>query len=118
GPHGASTILYMAIIMMMVAALPFSSGAISKTSNAAEKTTFDELEQVNIDAWHRGLKAIAIYRDNSKVAQPLATQKKAGDNTLAAAAERVVEHVITVEKPVRRKLPKKRDSKTFSFRVA
>ncbi len=115
---GDNTIHYMGHITMMGAVQPFISGAISKTCNVPEETTVDELEQVHIDAWHLGLKAIAIYRDNCKVAQPLATQKKAGDNTLAAVAERVVEHVITVEKPVRRKLPKKRDSKTFSFRVA
>jgi ribonucleoside-diphosphate reductase alpha chain len=115
---GDNTIHYMGHITMMGAVQPFISGAISKTCNVPEETTVDELEQVHIDAWQLGLKAIAIYRDNCKVAQPLATQKKAGDNTLAAAAERVVEHVITVEKPVRRKLPKKRDSKTFSFRVA
>ena len=115
---GDNTIHYMGHITMMGAVQPFISGAISKTCNVPEDTTIDELEQVHIDAWHLGLKAIAIYRDNCKVAQPLATQKKAGDNTLAEAAERVVEHVITVEKPVRRKLPKKRDSKTFSFRVA
>jgi ribonucleoside-diphosphate reductase alpha chain len=115
---GDNTIHYMGHITMMGAVQPFISGAISKTCNVPEETTVDELEQVHIDAWHLGLKAIAIYRDNCKVAQPLATQKKAGDNTLAEVAERVVEHVITVEKPVRRKLPKKRDSKTFSFRVA
>jgi len=115
---GDNTIHYMGHITMMGAVQPFISGAISKTCNVPEETTIDELEQVHIDAWHLGLKAIAIYRDNCKVAQPLATQKKAGDNTVAEAAERVVEHVITVEKPVRRKLPKKRDSKTFSFRVA
>src|SRR3989440_1400445 len=115
---GDNTIHYMGHITMMGAVQPFISGAISKTCNVPEETTIEELEQVHIDAWHLGLKAIAIYRDNCKVAQPLATQKKAGDNTLAAVAERVVEHVITVEKPVRRKLPKKRDSKTFSFRVA
>jgi ribonucleoside-diphosphate reductase alpha chain len=115
---GDNTIHYMGHITMMGAVQPFISGAISKTCNVPEETTVDEVEQVHIDAWHLGLKAIAIYRDNCKVAQPLATQKKAGDNTLAEVAERVVEHVITVEKPVRRKLPKKRDSKTFSFRVA
>jgi ribonucleoside-diphosphate reductase alpha chain len=119
---GDNTIHYMGHITMMGAVQPFISGAISKTCNVPEETTVEELEQVHIDAWNLGLKAIAIYRDNCKVAQPLATQKKAqvqgGDSALAQAAERVVEHVITVEKPVRRKLPKKRTSKTFSFRVA
>ncbi len=115
---GDNTIHYMGHITMMGAVQPFISGAISKTCNVPEETTVDELEQVHIDAWHLGLKAIAIYRDNCKVAQPLATQKKETAGTPAQVAERLVEHVITVEKPVRRKLPKKRDSKTFSFRVA
>jgi len=115
---GDNTIHYMGHITMMGAVQPFISGAISKTCNVPEETTVDELEQVHIDAWHLGLKAIAIYRDNCKVAQPLATQKKETAGTPAEVAERLVEHVITVEKPVRRKLPKKRDSKTFSFRVA
>ena len=115
---GDNTIHYMGHVTMMGAVQPFISGAISKTCNVPEETTVDEIEQLHIDAWHLGLKAIAIYRDNCKVAQPLATQKKADGNALAAEAERVVEHVITVEKPVRRKLPKKRTSQTFSFRVA
>ncbi|HKF90363.1 MAG TPA: vitamin B12-dependent ribonucleotide reductase, partial [Acidimicrobiia bacterium] len=115
---GDNTIHYMGHITMMGAVQPFISGAISKTCNVPEETTIEELEQVHIDAWHLGLKAIAIYRDNCKVAQPLATQKMASASTPAQVAEQLVEHVITVEKPVRRKLPKKRDSKTFSFRVA
>ena len=115
---GDNTINYMGHVTMMGAVQPFISGAISKTCNVPEETTVDEIEQLHIDAWHLGLKAIAIYRDNCKVAQPLATQKKDDDNALAAEAEQVVEHVITVEKPVRRKLPKKRTSQTFSFRVA
>ncbi|HMF03860.1 MAG TPA: vitamin B12-dependent ribonucleotide reductase [Acidimicrobiia bacterium] len=115
---GDNTIHYMGHVTMMGAVQPFISGAISKTCNVPEETTVDEIEQLHIDAWHLGLKAIAIYRDNCKVAQPLATQKKDGDNALAAEAEKVVEHVITVEKPIRRKLPKKRTSQTFSFRVA
>ncbi len=115
---GDNTIHYMGHVTMMGAVQPFISGAISKTCNVPEETTVDEIEQLHVDAWHLGLKAIAIYRDNCKVAQPLATQKKASDNALVGEAERVVEHVITVEKPVRRKLPKKRTSQTFSFRVA
>src|SRR5436190_19292451 len=82
---------------------------------------------LHIDAWKLGIKAIAIYRDNCKVAQPLATQKKAGSSAsggasdgkaeLAHEVERIVEHVI-VQEPVRQKLPRTRNSKTFSFRVA
>jgi ribonucleoside-diphosphate reductase alpha chain len=115
---GDNTIHYMGHVTMMGAVQPFISGAISKTVNTPEDVTVEDIEQLHIDAWRLGLKAIAIYRDNCKVAQPLATQKKASDSALVDAAERVVEHVITVEKPVRRKMPKKRISKTFSFRVA
>src|SRR5580704_14055196 len=74
-----------------------------------------------MDAWDLGLKAVALYRDNCKVAQPLATQKKAGsaadDDALSREVERIVETVI-VQRPVRQKLPRTRKSKTFSFRVA
>src|SRR5918994_3421788 len=115
---GDNTIHYMGHVTMMGAVQPFISGAISKTVNTPEDVSVEDIEQLHIDAWKLGLKAVAIYRDNCKVAQPLATQKMASDTTPAQVAERLVEHVITVEKPVRRKLPKKRDSKTFSFRVA
>ncbi len=115
---GDNTIHYMGHVTMMGAVQPFISGAISKTVNTPEDVSVEDIEQLHIDAWKLGLKAVAIYRDNCKVAQPLATQKKESASTPAQAAEQLVEHVITVEKPIRRKLPKKRDSKTFSFRVA
>ncbi len=115
---GDNTIHYMGHVTMMGAVQPFISGAISKTVNTPEDVSVEDIEQLHIDAWRLGLKAVAIYRDNCKVAQPMATQKMASDNVLAQQAEQVVEHVITVEKPIRRKLPKKRNSKTFSFRVA
>ncbi len=115
---GDNTIHYMGHVTMMGAVQPFISGAISKTVNTPEEVTVEDIEQLHIDAWRLGLKAVAIYRDNCKVAQPMATQKMASDNVLAQQAEQVVEHVITVEKPIRRKLPKRRNSKTFSFRVA
>ena len=126
---GDNTIHYMGHVTMMGAVQPWISGAISKTCNVPEATTVEEIEQLHIDAWKLGLKAVAIYRDNCKVAQPLATQKKEtksetvtvaeGDgDQLVREVERVVEHVITVKEPVRQKLPKRRISKTFSFRVA
>ncbi|MGH9025788.1 MAG: hypothetical protein ACRDWD_06700, partial [Acidimicrobiia bacterium] len=123
---GDNTIHYMGHVNMMGAAQPFLSGAISKTANVPEETTVEELEQLYIDSWKLGLKAVAIYRDNCKVAQPLATQKKAsdgatdGESALADAArqvERVVETVI-IQEPVRQKLSRRRPAKTFSFRVA
>jgi ribonucleoside-diphosphate reductase alpha chain len=120
---GDNSIHYMGHVTMMGAVQPFISGAISKTVNMPEEVTVEDVEQLHIDAWKLGIKAIAIYRDNCKVAQPLATQKKAGSAAgdekpgLAQEVERIVEHVI-VQEPVRQKLPRTRNSKTFSFRVA
>jgi ribonucleoside-diphosphate reductase alpha chain len=118
---GDNTIHYMGHIRMMAAAQPFISGAISKTANVPESSTVEEIEQLYLDAWQLGLKAVALYRDNCKVAQPLATQKKAGssegEDGLSREVERIVETVI-VQRPVRQKLPRTRKSKTFSFRVA
>jgi ribonucleoside-diphosphate reductase alpha chain len=118
---GDNPIHYMGHVTMMGAVQPFISGAISKTVNMPEEATVEDVEGLHIEAWRLGLKAVAIYRDNCKVGQPLATQKKAhadDGNPLAQEAGRVVEHVITVKDPVRQKLPRKRTSKTFSFRVA
>src|SRR4029453_9017039 len=87
-----------------------------------EEATVEEVEKLHIDAWRMGVKAIAIYRDNCKVGQPLSTAKKesAADPqpgaTPAEVATQVVEKIIKV--PVRAKLPRNRTSKTFEFRVA
>jgi ribonucleoside-diphosphate reductase alpha chain len=120
---GDNSIHYMGHVTMMGAVQPFISGAISKTVNMPEHVTVEDVEELHLEAWRLGLKAVAIYRDNCKVGQPLSTQKKAGAAEPAAEVltkeiERIVEHVITVEKPIRHKMPKVRSSKTFSFRVA
>src|SRR5205814_8276202 len=73
---GDNTIHYVGHVRMMAAIQPFISGAISKTVNMPEDVTVDDVEQLHIDAWRMGIKAVAIYRDNCKVAQPLATMKK------------------------------------------
>ena len=127
---GDNVIHHMGHITMMGAVQPWISGAISKTVNLPEAATIEDIEQVHIEAWRLGIKAVAIYRDNCKVGQPLSTQKKAGasdpvaleggvivESTPERIVERVVEHVI-VQEPVRQKLPRVRSSKTFSFRVA
>jgi ribonucleoside-diphosphate reductase alpha chain len=113
---GDNTIHYMGHVKMMSAVQPFISGAISKTVNMPEEVTVDEVEELYIESWRLGLKAVAIYRDNCKVGQPLSTQKKASD-ALTQEVERIVETII-VQEPVRQKLPRTRTSKTFSFRVA
>lgn len=102
-------------IKMMGAVQPFLSGAISKTVNLPEETSIDDVAQVLIDSWTLGLKAVALYRDNCKVAQPL-TAKSAEDETdLASPALAAVDGV---RSPQREKLPRSRSSKTFEFRVA
>jgi ribonucleoside-diphosphate reductase alpha chain len=119
---GDNSIEYMGHVKMMGAVQPFISGAISKTVNMPEDVTVEDVEQLHIEAWKLGLKAVAIYRDNCKVGQPLSTQKKAGASDdkgkeLTQEVERIVETVI-VQRPIRQKLPRTRTSKTFSFRVA
>ncbi|HLM29790.1 MAG TPA: vitamin B12-dependent ribonucleotide reductase [Acidimicrobiales bacterium] len=114
---GDNTIHYTGHVKMMAAVQPFISGAISKTVNMPEEASVEDVEQLHIDAWRMGVKAIAIYRDNCKVGQPLSTTKKAvAAPAPDAAAAQVVEKVIKV--PVREKLPRNRTSKTFEFRVA
>src|SRR5262249_39832748 len=107
---------YTGHVKMMAAAQPFISGSISKTCNMPEEVTIQDVEDLYIESWRLGLKAVAIYRDNCKVAQPLATQKKVTDE-VDAQVERIIETVI-VQEPVRQKLPRTRRSRTFSFRVA
>jgi ribonucleoside-diphosphate reductase alpha chain len=89
------------------------------TINMPEEVSVEDVEDLHIEAWRMGLKAIAIYRDNCKVAQPLSTQKAATSSAapVETRIERVVETIV-LQEPVRQKLPRRRNSKTFSFRVA
>ena len=73
---GDASIHYMGHVRMMGAAQPFISGAISKTVNMPEHVTVEEVEQLFVESWKLGLKAVAIYRDNCKVAQPMSADKK------------------------------------------
>ena len=123
---GDNAIHYIGHVQMMGAVQPFISGAISKTINMPEEVTVEEVEQLHIEAWKLGLKAVAIYRDNCKVAQPLAMAKKAGEPATAGRRSRrrptIVEQI--VERGRRQRAgppaaaPQARSSKTFEFRVA
>jgi ribonucleoside-diphosphate reductase alpha chain len=114
---GDNTIHYTGHVRMMAAVQPFISGAISKTVNMPEDVSVEDVEQLHIDAWRMGVKAVAIYRDNCKVGQPLSTTKNEAAVSLdAGAATQVIEKII--KQPVREKLPRNRMSKTFEFRVA
>jgi ribonucleoside-diphosphate reductase alpha chain len=116
---GDNAIHYLGHVKMMAAVQPFLSGAISKTVNLPEEATVEEIEQLHIDSWKMGLKAVAVYRDNCKVGQPLSMTKKEGAEKKSAATvtEQVNDRII-VKGAVRRALPKVRNSKTFSFKVA
>ena len=116
---GDNVIHYEGHVRMMGAVQPFLSGAISKTVNMPEEATIEEIEKIHMLSWELGLKAVAIYRDNCKVGQPLSTMKKdddKADNAATATAERIIERV--VNQPVRQKLPRSRRGRTFEFRVA
>jgi ribonucleoside-diphosphate reductase alpha chain len=114
---GERSIAPMGHVRMMAAVQPFISGAISKTVNMPESATVEDIEHIHYQGWKLGLKALAIYRDNCKVGQPLSAAKpnKAAAEA-PAAVEPVVEKVIEY-RPVRKRLPKKRPSETVSFSV-
>lgn len=123
---GDNSIHYLGHVKMMSAVQPFLSGAISKTVNMPEEATVEEVEQLHIDAWKMGLKAVAIYRDNCKVAQPLSGKKKekvteesapASVVAPAAVAEAVSDRIV-VKGAVRRELPRRRRGRTYEFKLA
>lgn len=113
---GARAISPMGHVRMMAAVQPFLSGAISKTVNLPETATVEEIEDVHFQAWKLGLKAIAVYRDNCKVGQPLSDGGSAAKDKAAEAADAKVEKIVEY-RPVRRRLPKRRQSQTTSFAV-
>jgi len=107
---GARSISPMGHVNMMAAIQPFVSGALSKTVNLPAEASVEDVENVYFQGWKLGLKALAIYRNNSKVGQPLQDKK---DSEKGAEVPVVVEH-----RPTRKRLPKKRPSETTSFSVA
>ncbi|WP_105973476.1 vitamin B12-dependent ribonucleotide reductase [Streptomyces geranii] len=118
---GERTISAMGHVRMMAAIQPWISGALSKTVNLPETATVEDVEEVYFEAWKMGVKALAIYRDNCKVGQPLSVKKKEDEKTavtakteatIREAVEKVVEY-----RPVRKRLPKGRPGITTSFTV-
>ncbi len=119
-------------VKMMAACQPFVSGAISKTVNMPEASTKDEIAEIYVDGWRLGLKALAIYRENSKRSQPLATSKggntqkrtasleTSGDGMAEGLEPQVIEKVIErIEyRPIRRRLPDERPALTHKFSIA
>ena len=116
---GDNSIHYSGHVKMMGAVQPFLSGAISKTVNMPEDATVEEVEQLHFDAWKLGLKAVAIYRDNCKVAQPLSQTKKEGvKEDVPAVVDPATPQGFVMPGSMRRDLPKVRSSKTYEFKVA
>ena len=130
---GDNTIHYLGHVKMMGAVQPFISGAISKTVNMPEDVSVEDVAQLHIDAWKLGVKAVAIYRDNCKVAQPLSTTKKGAEEDdapvqslqariaeleAALATSQASKGEAVLVGAVRERLPRRRRSNTFSFRVA
>jgi ribonucleoside-diphosphate reductase alpha chain len=109
---GERSIHYMGHVKMMGAVQPFISGAISKTVNLPEEATVEDVSQLLIEAWQLGVKAIAIYRDNCKVAQPLSGSGDKSAATLPALAP-----VIPGGQPLRRRLPDDRVEVGRKFKV-
>lgn len=121
--NGTRSIHYMGHVRMMAAVQPFISGAISKTINMPEEATVEEIMEAYTESWKLGLKAVAIYRDNSKRVQPLSSgsgskgEKKA--TAIAAPPPATVEKIVekVVFRPVRRKLEDERASITHKFSI-
>ena len=107
---GDRAIHYRGHVKMMGAIQPFISGAISKTVNLPETATIDEVSELYVEAWKLGVKAVAIYRDNCKVAQPLQGKSDKGAQTTLAPAG-------LVAAPRRRRLPDDRTEVGRKFRV-
>jgi ribonucleoside-diphosphate reductase alpha chain len=123
--NGDRSIHYMGHVRMMAAVQPFLSGAISKTVNMPEAATAEEIERVYLEGWKLGLKAIAIYRDNSKRSQPLSTGKKQDDQGAveddAAVAElraQLTAAQAEATRPHRHRLPSERTAITHKFEIS
>ncbi|MFB8169462.1 vitamin B12-dependent ribonucleotide reductase [Kitasatospora purpeofusca] len=112
---GERSISPMGHVRMMAAIQPWISGAISKTVNMPVSATVEDVEEIYFEAWKLGVKALAIYRENSKVGQPLSAKKK-DEEKAAAEAPAQVEKVVEY-RPVRKRLPKGRPGITTSFTV-
>src|SRR5206468_120246 len=105
GPLGTRFIEPMGHVRMMAAVQPFISGAISKTVNLPHDATVEDVERIYFESWKVGLKAVALYRDGSKLSQPLATARREDDRSTAPPKLR------------RRRLPKRRHGFTQEARI-
>lgn len=118
GANGTRFLSPMSHVKMMVAVQPFISGAISKTINMPNEATVKDVEEVYLQSWKLGLKAVALYRDGSKLSQPLNVQKKGKEgDPKAEQAEKTVPPTGAFT-PKRRRMPEERKAITHKFNVA
>jgi ribonucleoside-diphosphate reductase alpha chain len=116
---GERAISPMGHVRMMAAVQPHLSGAISKTVNMPENATVEDIEKTYVEGWKLGLKALAIYRDNCKVGQPLSdARKKPAEATATASAQPAPAPAPHEHRPVRRRLPRQRPATVTRFSVA
>jgi ribonucleoside-diphosphate reductase alpha chain len=120
---GERSISPMGHVRMMAAVQPMLSGSISKTVNMPESATVEDVEEIYFEGWKLGLKALAIYRDNCKVGQPLSIAKKKEEPAEAQALAPAQSPAPApaqedVNRPVRRRLPKTRSATVTRFDVA
>jgi ribonucleoside-diphosphate reductase alpha chain len=121
--NGTRSIHYMGHVRMMSAVQPFLSGAISKTVNMPEDASAADIEQVYLEGWRLGLKAIAIYRDGSKKSQPLSTGKKKGEGAtepelMVQLRAQLTAAEAEAAKPHRHRLPAERTALTHKFEIS
>jgi ribonucleoside-diphosphate reductase alpha chain len=116
--NGARSIHYMGHVRMMAAVQPFISGAISKTINMPEESTAEDVMDAYMESWRLGLKAVAIYRDNSKRVQPMSSGTSKGAKAANTGAPVIEVQEKIVYRPVRRKLEDTRTSVTHKFSIA
>jgi ribonucleoside-diphosphate reductase alpha chain len=117
---GARAISHLGHIKMMGAVQPFISGAISKTVNLPESATVEDIADAYLQAWHLGIKALAIYRDGSKTAQALRTDAQKDVPATAdveAAIDKAVKDALAEAPPKRRRMPRERRSITHKFSI-
>jgi ribonucleoside-diphosphate reductase alpha chain len=112
---GGRSIAWTGHVRMMAAAQPFLSGAISKTINMPEESTVEDIMKAYVESWKLGLKAVAIYRDNSKRSQPLSAAGKKEEKKAVAVVEPEQRELFA--RTQREKLPVERDSVTHKFSV-
>jgi ribonucleoside-diphosphate reductase alpha chain len=115
---GERAISHMGHIKMMGAVQPFISGAISKTINMPQEATVEDIADAYLQAWHLGIKALAIYRDGSKTAQALRTDaQKAAPADVEAIVEQAVSKALAEAGPQRKRMPRERQSITHKFSI-